>query len=127
MPNTLVTIEVRVTSYEYKYTGLIMDAVRTTAGGNGTTQEMVVGRFVFPEKREGLFWEPPNCNGSGKVLRKEGFAPPYTHTHTPFPRSLARAAITSANLLPPLEVSLPQTHPAAPSDTPHTAVRPAPE
>ena len=79
MPNTLVTIEVRVTSYEYKYKGLIMDAVRTTADGNGTTQETVVGRFVFPEKREGLFWEPPNCNGSGKVLhvlvlRKEGVA-----------------------------------------------------
>ena len=59
MPSTLVTIEVKVTAYEWKYRGFLMDAVSNVTGTLQT-----VGRFVFPESRAGFFWEPPSCKGA---------------------------------------------------------------
>jgi len=56
IPNTIVTIELVVTKYEWKYRGLLADAVDV----NGST----VGSFDWLSRKDSLFWEPPMCPGA---------------------------------------------------------------
>ena len=53
-PNgTYITIEVRVTDYEWKYRGLLLHAVNS----NGNT----VGKWGLPNEPNYPFWHPTNC------------------------------------------------------------------
>ena len=88
IPNTIVTIEVVVTKYEWKYRGLMVDAI----DANGTT----VGSFDWSRK-DSLMWEPPLCPGAAihinADLKPFVRAHPPTHPHTHHARTYAHAPL----------------------------------